>query len=476
MVDEQRPCCQCGEQRREIDFRLVGATNRDLKQLVRSGEFRRQEMLVQACPMIRRIQARNYCCLRYVDVSLDRFHVLVGPNASGKSTLLDIVAFLGDMVSGGLEAAVEKRTRNFQDLVWRRPAKQLGFELAVEFDIPGDVKAQLPKEKGFELFRYEVAIREDGDGIRIDSERGLLMPCEDDCPRQEVLEFPAPLDGPETILLGGGRPGARTILSKSREARDNFNVEVSEKAGKGWAISISFGPDRSTLGNLPESPDRFPVSTRVKRLLENGLQRLFLDSARMRQPSPPTRRREVFAPDGSNLPRVIRQLREENENVFEDWLAHVRTALPEIDDIRVVEREDDRHCYLMLRYGTGVEVPSWQVSDGTLRLLALTLPAYLKDPGKVYLMEEPENGLHPGVMQDVYDALSSVYDSQVLLATHSPIFLSHADLEHVLCFAKDDEGATDVIPARAHPGLRDWQGDPNLSVFFAAGVLSESRR
>ena len=86
-------------------------------------------------------------------------------------------------------------------------------------------------------------------------------------------------------------------------------------------------------------------------------------------------------------------------------------------------------------------------------------------------MEEPENGLHPGVTQDVYDALSSVYDSQVLLATHSPVFLNHADLEHVLCFGKDSNGATDVIPARAHPGLRDWQGSPNLSVFFTAGVL-----
>ena len=72
--------------------------------------------------MIRRIQALNYRCLRYVDIVLDRFHVLVGPNASGKSTLLDVVAFLGDMVSEGLEEAVEKRTRNFQDLVWKRPA------------------------------------------------------------------------------------------------------------------------------------------------------------------------------------------------------------------------------------------------------------------------------------------------------------------------------------------------------------------
>ena len=424
--------------------------------------------------MIRRIQARNYCCLRYVDISLDRFHVLVGPNASGKSTLLDVVAFLGDMVSGGLEAAVEERTRNFQDLVWRRPAAQLGFELAVEFDIPGDEKAQLPRDKDFELFRYEVAVGEGEDGIRIDSERGLLMPREGECPRQEVLEFPAPFDGPESILLGGGRPGSRTILNKSREGRDTFKPEIM--LGRGFGLDMAFGPLRSALGVFPESPEQFPVLTHVKRLLESGLQRLFLDSARMRQTSPPARRREVFAPDGSNLPRVIRQLREEKEGVFADWLAHVRAALPEIDDIRVVEREEDRHCYLMLRYVNGVEVPSWQVSDGTLRLLALTLPAYLADPGKVFLLEEPENGLHPGVIQDAYDALSSVYHAQVLLATHSPIFLSHADLEHVLCFAKDEEGATDVIPARSHPGLRDWQGDPNLSVFFAAGVLGESRR
>lgn len=347
----------------------------------------------------------------------------------------------------------------------------MGFELALEFDIPGNDKKQLPQEKAFERFRYEVSIKEDTGRVRIDSERGILMTGEDVRPHQEVLKFPAPATGPDTILLGGGRPGVRTILSKSRDARDNFNVEVAEKAGKGWAISISFGPARSTLGNLPESPDRFPVSTRIKRLLESGLQRVFLDSARMRQPTPPIRRREVFASDGSNLPHVIHQLREENDTAFGDWLAHVRAALPDIEDIRVIEREDDRHSYLMLRYSTGVEVPSWKVSDGTLRLLALTLPAYLSDPDKIYLMEEPENGLHPGVIQDVYDALSSVYDSQVLLATHSPMFLSYADLEQVLCFEKDDQGATDVIPARAHPGLRDWQGDPNLSVFFAAGVL-----
>ena len=85
--------------------------------------------------MIRRIQALNYRCLRYADVRLDRFHVLVGPNASGKSTLFDVVAFLGDLVRDDLEAAIGRRTRNFQDLVWGRPKQDLHFELAVEFGV-----------------------------------------------------------------------------------------------------------------------------------------------------------------------------------------------------------------------------------------------------------------------------------------------------------------------------------------------------
>ena len=90
--------------------------------------------------MIRRIQALNYRCLRHVDVSLDRFHVLVGPNASGKSTLFDVVAFLGDMIRDGLRAAIDNRTRNFQDLAWGRPGVDPGFEPAVELTIPEPVK------------------------------------------------------------------------------------------------------------------------------------------------------------------------------------------------------------------------------------------------------------------------------------------------------------------------------------------------
>ena len=421
--------------------------------------------------MIRRIQALNYRCLRYVDVALDRFHVLVGPNASGKSTLLDVVAFLADMVSGGLEAAVEKRTRNFQDLVWGRPKEGIGFELAVEFEIPEDLKRQLPEEKGFELFRYEVAIKEKRNGIRIDSERGILMPRRESEKVVQYDFFPCPPKAPDTILVGGGRHGRRTILSKSSEGRDNFNIEASEKAGKGWVTNISFGPLRSTLGNLPESPEKLPVATHIRRTLETRVKPLFLDSVKMRQASPPSQRLVTFSPDGFSLPWAIRRLRKEHELDYKEWLSHVRTALVDLKGIRVVEREDDRHAYLMLRYETDVEVPSWMVSDGTLRFLALTLIAYLPDAQNVYLLEEPENGIHPMAADSVYQSLSSVYDSQILIATHSPVVLKMAEPAEVLCLAKNDEGATHVIAGNEHPILRNWRGAVDTSALFVTGVI-----
>ena len=68
--------------------------------------------------MIRRFQALGYCCLRYVDLELDRFQVLVGANASGKSTLFDALGFLGGLVDDGLFKTIEQRGGNFQDLVW----------------------------------------------------------------------------------------------------------------------------------------------------------------------------------------------------------------------------------------------------------------------------------------------------------------------------------------------------------------------
>ena len=89
----------------------------------------------------------------------------------------------------------------------------------------------------------------------------------------------------------------------------------------------------------------------------------------------------------------------------------------------------------------------------------------------MYLIEEPENGIHPSAVEAVFQSLSSVYDAQILLATHSPVILSLAEPDKVLCFKKTESGATDIVLGSEHPALHDRKGETNLGTLFAGGVL-----
>jgi predicted ATPase len=104
-------------------------------------------------------------------------------------------------------------------------------------------------------------------------------------------------------------------------------------------------------------------------------------------------------------------------------------------------------------------------------MLALTILAYLPDIQGIYLIEEPENGIHPKAVETVFQSLSSVYEAQVLLATHSPVILSLTRPDQLLCFARTPTGETDIIHGDQHPHLVDWRGEINLSTLFASGVL-----
>ena len=107
--------------------------------------------------------------------------------------------------------------------------------------------------------------------------------------------------------------------------------------------------------------------------------------------------------------------------------------------------------------------------------MALTLLTYGATPESrvTYLIEEPENGLHPLAMQAVFDSLSSrVGDVQILCATHSPIFLAQVGLEQALVFRRAPQGWAIVRRGNEVPELASWTGRKNLADLFVTGVLS----
>ena len=418
--------------------------------------------------MITLIEALNYRCLRYISRPLKPFHVLVGPNASGKTTFLDVVAFLQDLISDGLEAALDNRTNNPQELLFQRQGDR--FELAIEARIP-DALRNLTAKQDLNTVRYEVSIGFDETNRQFEfkAEKLILKETEEVDSGFRWL-FPQHLSPPNTLVTPKGKRGRKVVINKVPGGNDNFYSEAYHQPGKGWAPSFRLGSLRSALGNLPAEERALPVATWFKEYLNSGVQRFVLNSLVIRRPSPPSRV-TGFSPDGSNLPWVVNRLQQENAESFGNWINHLRTALPDLVGINTFERPEDRHCYMIYEYAGGLRVPSWLVSDGTLRLTALTLPAYLIDLKGIYLIEEPENGIHPSAVATAYDSLSSMYDAQILLASHSTVVLNAAEIDDVLCFAKDDNGATDIVLGSEHPMLREWQGEVALGSLLASGVL-----
>ena len=255
--------------------------------------------------MITLIEALNFRCLRHISQPLGEFHVLVGPNASGKTTFLDVVAFLGDLVSGGIEKAVGSRTANFEDLTWRREGGD--FELAIEARIPQDLRQKLHNPE-FDTIRYEVSIglERDEQELHFRAETAILKTQPAASPIQLEV-FPLSRPAPDTVLTGTRGQSTRAVLNKVRDGNDNFYSETYSAKGKGWVPAFKLGPRRSALANLPEDESKFPVATWLKSLLSDGVQQLILNSLLIRQASPPGKGRR-FRADGSNLPWVVAEL------------------------------------------------------------------------------------------------------------------------------------------------------------------------
>ncbi|MFQ5794995.1 MAG: AAA family ATPase [Candidatus Bipolaricaulia bacterium] len=426
--------------------------------------------------MIRLIEAYGYKCLKRIWTPLDNFQILVGPNASGKSTFLDVVGLLGDLVQEGLDKAIKKRAQNFSDLAWL--GKRRWFALVIEVELPERLK-NLMKLKHFGReyvrFRYEVVIGKEATGkVQIIDETLWLKPedpatltpqGQEDFNQLNLFEngTTLPKDYPHRQRTP---PGWRKTVNKvSSSGKDYFISETT-----GWNAPFSLGPRKMALANVPAEEERFPVSSWARELLMEGIDILALNSEAMRRPCSPLSP-DTFEPDGSNLPIVIKKLKREDPKQFKRWVKHLQTSLYDIQNVNVKERPEDKHLYIVITYTSGLKVPSWSISDGTLRMMALTLLAYLPEKERIFLVEEPENGIHPKAIETVFQSLSSAYDNQILVATHSPVILSVAKPDQVLCFRKGAEGDSRIIRGNQHPGLKGWRGKKNLGVLYASGVL-----
>jgi predicted ATPase len=344
--------------------------------------------------MIVGIKIRNYKGIKNSPwLELGPFHVLVGPNGSGKSTFLDAIEFVKSCLVDGPLVAVEQRAPEYRDLTFLRQGGPIEFDLRLRFgDPPGNALGTL---------NYRLAVTSDERlGIRV-SEESLKR------------------------LHPGAKAGAGTRLLGKRNSGSDFYRRESGT----YEDSFQFGPTKLALSLTPPDTQKYPTGNVVRNFLAQGVRYIQLNSVAMRQPAAATRPTELEL-DGTNLPRVVGSLlrngssakpNSEGRSAIVRWTEHLRYALEDLESIGWAARPPDNAEYLTLRFAGGLECPSWLLSDGTLRMLALTLPAFVPGPPSLYMVEEPENGVHPHALEIIVKALAAIPGAQVFVATHSPL-------------------------------------------------------
>jgi hypothetical protein len=262
----------------------------------------------------------------------------------------------------------------------------------------------------------------------------------------------------------------QSVIHREGSAPTQFTPESTTQATDFPALRVPSG--QLALGAVPPDETLFPAATWFAALLRGAVY-FDPDSEALRSPAPPGLPKRLIG-SGQNLPWLALALQDSDPDDFASWIDHVRTALPQIKTIHAHEREADHYAYLSVEYEGGYQVTSPGLSDGTLKILALTLLSFLGDeaiPG-LLVTEEPENGIHPQAIETVLQSLSMLYESQVWVSTHSPIVLAQTELRDVLTTRLGKDGTVTVVPGDKHPRLRDWRGTIDVGSLFAAGVLS----
>jgi predicted ATPase len=353
--------------------------------------------------IISRLILKNWRNFQSVDVPLQERIILVGPNASGKSNLLDVFRFLRDIAKdgGGLQKAVADRGRlpKIRCLSARRSSN-------VEVEIHLAESSEEPVK-----WKYAIGITQEKGGKR-----------------RTILVYEKVWSGNDLIV---DRPDEHDKedaqrLTQTHLEQINSNVLFREIAA--FLTSIQY---MHLVPQLLRYPDAFPGQDMPgdpfgKRFLE--------DLAKTSDKTRSSRLKKIE----SALHDVVPQLKELSFIKDETGAPHLEAVYTHWRPKAGKQRED-------------------QFSDGTLRLIALLWS--LQEGKSLLLLEEPELSLNAGIVSKLAPMISRLQRQtkrQVMLSTHSPDLLSDKGIggEEVLLLMPGPEG-TEVQVATSQKEIND---------------------
>ncbi len=373
--------------------------------------------------MLRKLAIRKFKSLDEVDLELPRLTVLFGPNAAGKSNVLDAIQMLSRSAScRTLADALQAPIRGYPIEAFSFPPgglPELLSQPSASFSLEADLTA------GREALRYRL-------GVGIEPDSGKLFVSD------EYL----------------------TYLDKSSEPKHTPRIEVVNgeirlrRRSKGKPRTEPLRQGFSMLSDPRLGGAEYRAIERVREEL-SGWRTYYLDPRdAMRAARPPSDVRDIGV-RGEAIGPFLYRLRSDHRRHFDAIRRTLRSIIPGVEDVRV-DLDKSRGILDVQVRQEGRDASSRIVSEGTLRVLALCAIAVNPWSGSLIAFEEPENGVHPRRLELIARLLFSLANEerkQVLITTHSPLL---CDAVLHLAGNSDDVALFNVQRRRGTSSLRPF--------------------
>ena len=399
--------------------------------------------------MLKRIRIKGYKSFHDVEVRLSPLAVMFGPNAAGKSNLLDALQLLAKLgTSRTVKEAFEPPYRG-------KPLESFtiadkGLRGLIERDrLTFSIEADLHLSDGVvEAVNREIReMRRPGAEAPMESgEKALARVRERDLRYSIEVEM-LPRSG--FLRVSDEYLAALNSRGEPTRKRRPFIERQGEKLhlrleGQAHPTYYDRYLDHSVL-SMPHYPPHHPHLVAARRELESWFFFYFEPRERMRAANPVKEARHIGLM-GEELAAFLNTLRALEPRQFEAVEKALRTLMPQMDGIEV-EVSDLGEAELRIREG-GVAIPARVLSEGTLRMLGLLALAGARSPPALVGFEEPENGIHPRRIEMIAELLitrASLGQTQYIVTTHSPLLSDRMPDDSLLVVRRAD-GRTRVDP------------------------------
>lgn len=383
---------------------------------------------------INHITAHNWRNFKVLDFSIHDRLLVVGPNASGKSNLLDLFRFLADISrpGGGLATALASRQglSKTRSLFARNHHKG---ELNIEVTLTDDDDS---------TWHYQLSVKGESGGLN----RPIVV--------REVVRH-----GDQLLL---NRPDADDARDPERRTQTHLEQISANQTFRPIAEYFA----KTSYFHLVPQVIRHPQSSGVLGARAFGSSMI----AEMNAAPPKTR--------DARFKRIQQAL---------------EAAVPGFESLRLeVDKAGQPH--LIAGYRNWRSSPAEQneadFSDGTLRLIGL-LWTIVSAPanGGVLLLEEPELSLNSAVVRKLASLLAAAQrrsSMQVILTTHAPELLDDEGIraDEVLVLRVTDDGTTATPLSEVSEAIDELDAELPFSEITSelispgdlSGLLSAARR